>query len=626
VLQTYIYDNLNGGVLAPLNTAISNNVPPDTVDLLGSQFFDINNQSNGDPSNYGMYLQAYLSVPVTGIYSFNITSSDESVFYISSDETIGNKTANEMKTYWWTGVYEHDEFDDRTPSQTISNVLLQANQLYYVELRHKGSAANFRHFGIYWKTPYQARDEWLRIPTFYFFDYTCETSCVKSGVPCNDGNPYTANDQWNGSCGCAGTPCSGPGDCDDPTTSYAAPAECETTNVIDNRADDAWLSCAPLSDSPNPARNGQHWIQYDFGGLYNIGNTQIWNYNAMGATASGFQQVAIDYSTDGIYWENLGTYNWSLASGTNDYTGFNGPNFSNITARYVLISSMDDPNACRGLSKVAFNAIACPRITFLSPKMNATFLEESINEVAVEVTGGDTIITTVALYLDDTWIASDNTEPFAWSNLAALQNLGLGNYKLSAVATDANGTECRMSTYIHLSAEDDVPCQNEPLTITTTDSTVYRTNQTITSSSLIDTSDQVTYLAAQSITLMPGFETKRGSQFTARITDCNPASFTQPVQQALSRSKTKENLVKLFPNPVKTNFIVEINATEKAQLAMEIYDILGKQIRVLAQKGSIEKGVNQFEFNVTDLTAGLYHCKIKLGNQIITKTFVRVGD
>ena len=625
IVDAYVYEGLSGNDLDPLNTAITNGTNPDTVERLGEVFFDFNLTQQGHPSEYGTYIQAFLTVPVTGIYDFNITGTRENVFYISSNEDPANKTANEMGTDWWTGWYDHTTFEN----QSIEGLLLNANQYYYVELRHKGDG-NWQYFNLYWKTPYQTRDDWVRVPTFYFFDYTCETTCLAAGVGCNDADPYTANDQWDGNCNCAGTPCSGPADCDDPSTAYEPFAECETTNLLDNRADDAWLSCSPLSDSPNLARNGQHWIQYDFGQLYNLSTSHFWNYNADGATAAGFQQVVIDYSTDGINWTELGTYTWLQASGAGNYEGFDGPDFSNITAQYVLISSLDDPNSCRGLSKVAFNAVSCPVIKLISPRIDQTFLAASNLLVEVEVTEEEAAITSVALYLNDVLIGTDNAVPYAWSGNAALQNLTGGAYKLSTIATDANGTNCEMSTLIHVITAEEAECQTTDLVLDTMDFPVYRTNQTIVSSSIIPNPDKIEYIAAQSITLTAGFHAEQGSDFLARIEDCTAAAniasqersrIITPISTTISGGQSS---VRLYPNPVQSTFTLEINAWQSGLLSISIYDMLGKEIRNLVPTESIDKGIQQISISASHLTAGLYYCRVRIGREEFTKSFVRV--
>ena len=314
LVETYMYYNMSDYILDPLNVAIDNNVQPDTVERLEDLIIETSFTQDGGIPNYGTYFQGFIAVPVTGYYSFNITGSHQNVFYISSDDMPANKEANQLWSYWWTGPFAHDtDFGANRPyNQTAENILMEAGRYYYVELRHKGADDPWQNFNLYWKTPYQTQDEWKRIPTFYFFDYTCETICIKSGVGCNDGDPFTANDQWDGNCNCAGTPCTAP-DCDDPNTSYVVAEECETTNEVSNRADDGWLSCAPVADAPNPARNGRHWIQYDFGQLYDLGTTHVWNYNAFGAHTLGFESV--NYRL---------FYRWYLLANFND----NGLGFS----------------------------------------------------------------------------------------------------------------------------------------------------------------------------------------------------------------------------------------------------------------------------------------------------------
>ena len=625
VLNAYLYNNLSGGAVSVLETAITNNTQPDKLEALSPNFGDFYNNDNNDFEEYGTYIQAYLTVPVSGYYDFNITGSDENIFYISSDDSPANKTNTILRNYWWTGPFGHDQFNDRTPSQTVTGLYLNADQYYYVELTHKGDGG-YEFFNLFWKTPYQTRNEWLRIPTFHFFDYTCEAVCVKSEISCNDNDPYTANDLWDGNCNCVGTPCTAP-DCDDPSTSYLQAEECETTNLIDNRADDAWLSCAPLSDAPNTARNGNHWIQYDFGDAYNLGTTQVWNYNVDGATASGFQQVVIDYSTDGIHWQELGTYNWNLASGTTDYEGFVGPDFSNITARYVLISSLDDPNSCRGIHKIAFNAVSCPKIEFSNPSINQSLVEATdVSQVAVTVTAGEAAINSVALYLDNTLIASDNTAPYEWNDLAALQNLSNGDYELSAIATDANGTECELSTQIHAVALTDFPCQAAALVLNTTEEMVYRTDATITSTSMVEADNPTFYVAEESITLMPGFHAVAGSEFTAMIAACS-STLTAPVAQSrrTTVSPIETHQITLFPNPVVDNFTLEINAYQSGKMAIRVYDVLGKEVRSLTRQQTVDKGVSTIVLPAESLTAGLYYCSIRIGGQAFTKPFVLVS-
>jgi len=134
---------------------------------------------------------------------------------------------------------------------------------------------------------------------------------------------------------------------------------CETSDQLSTRADDGWLSCDPGDNPYVSERSSFHWIHYDFGATYMIGSSRIWNYNVPGETDQGFQQVAVDYSIDGVTWFHLGDYTWPLAPGISNYTGFDGPDFQQVEARYIMFTSLDDPSVCRGISKATFVIDAC---------------------------------------------------------------------------------------------------------------------------------------------------------------------------------------------------------------------------------------------------------------------------
>lgn len=127
------------------------------------------------------------------------------------------------------------------------------------------------------------------------------------------------------------------------------------TELHSNVTNDAWLSCE-TSPNPNTVRGIGHWIQYDFGFVYQFNESHFWNSNEAGLTERGFKEVAIDYSMDGTNWTELGQFEFEEASGESDYPGFEGPNFGGIEARYVLltmISTFNDSD-CTGLAEVQF--------------------------------------------------------------------------------------------------------------------------------------------------------------------------------------------------------------------------------------------------------------------------------
>ena len=123
-----------------------------------------------------------------------------------------------------------------------------------------------------------------------------------------------------------------------------------------NNKQDAWLSCKKKT-SPNPVRGNSHWILYDLGYVYRLGATKFWNYNVEGETENGIKNFIIDYSLDGTSWMEAASHQLNQATGDNSYIGENGPDLSQINARYILITAVDTWNngSCAGLSEVRFD-------------------------------------------------------------------------------------------------------------------------------------------------------------------------------------------------------------------------------------------------------------------------------
>lgn len=106
--------------------------------------------------NYYARVRAYLHVPVSGNYQFNVTGDDYVDFYISSDETPAKKT-RVAYTCGWTGVDEMNKY--RT--QTSRLIYLEAGKKYYIETVHmEGCQGDF--FVVRWKKPNTSN--WEAIP------------------------------------------------------------------------------------------------------------------------------------------------------------------------------------------------------------------------------------------------------------------------------------------------------------------------------------------------------------------------------------------------------------------------------------------------------------------------------
>jgi hypothetical protein len=120
---------------------------------------------------------------------------------------------------------------------------------------------------------------------------------------------------------------------------------------------DGWISCE-VADNPNAARGKSHFIMYNYGKLYELGQTKIWNINDPSHLDWGMQDVAIDYSADGETWTEAGIFTFQQASGLSTYEGSDGPDLNGIEAQYLLITGISNfgSNDCFGLGEIKISA------------------------------------------------------------------------------------------------------------------------------------------------------------------------------------------------------------------------------------------------------------------------------
>lgn len=178
-------------------------------------------------------------------------------------------------------------------------------------------------------------------------------------------------------------------------------AQClETTHTP--FAEDSWLSCQK-GTNPNPAHPSSHWIMYDLGYEYVLDSTHFWNYNVWAKSDAGARDVIIDYSLDGSNWQTLATFVLDKAPSSYKYEGMAGPNFNGISARYVLITALNnwgDPS-CTGISEVRFGVEET--IVSVDPEINRPTINlelspnPAVNETIVSIQA-DEFPSSVGLY------------------------------------------------------------------------------------------------------------------------------------------------------------------------------------------------------------------------------------
>ena len=176
------------------------------------------------------------------------------------------------------------------------------------------------------------------------------------------------------------------------------------------------------------------------------------------------------------------------------------------------------------------------------------------------------------------------------------------------------------------------PCENN-LTITHpifSDVTVtYNANNSITATNVIHVGADVTYQAGTEIFLNQGFEAINGAVFFAyNGNGCGSGSSRKTSrtggagddEQSVSLSgvsveNDSEKPISVYPNPFSHSTSFEYKVTEEAvPVEIAIYDVTGKKIRDLVNKTQHEKGVHEVYFEATNLPAGLYFYRARIGD------------
>lgn len=120
---------------------------------------------------------------------------------------------------------------------------------------------------------------------------------------------------------------------------------------------ESWVSCQ-VDLNPNPQRGLSHWILYDFGNTYRIGQTHMWNLNVPEWLDNGFRDFYVDYSVDGLKWKQLGQFTLEKADGTSTYEGTDLTSFGGDTARFVVLTAIDNwGGECHGFAEIQFEVL-----------------------------------------------------------------------------------------------------------------------------------------------------------------------------------------------------------------------------------------------------------------------------
>jgi len=289
----------------------------------------------------------------------------------------------------------------------------------------------------------------------------------------------------------------------------------------------------------------------------------LWNYNVAGEADRGFQNVAVDYSVDGVSWFHLDDFTWSLASGSTGYTGFDGPDFQGMEARYVMFTSLDDPSTCRGLSKVTFEAEGCG---------------------PAGLPCDDGLADTFNDHIDDNCLCRGYT--------VAELDCGIDTLYI-------NESELTPNTYHAISA-------------------------LMSRGNILDGGD-VHYKAGMEIVMEAGFEVSDGGILEAEIEDCPSSIWNGPSGKKVYETVRPKSTLNIYPLKGHTEQTIHFQLEKAGKVKIEVLDQYGSVLHIITDHRYSNYGDHYKRVQTKRLASGVYMIRMTLdgGQQYLEKMVVR---
>jgi len=243
----------------------------------------------------------------------------------------------------------------------------------------------------------------------------------------------------------------------------------------------------------------------------------------------------------------------------------------------------------------------------VSITMNRPLKCNQVNDTGDEVwTGGsgdNTINNGCPVYPGLATLAPVSTKTISLGSYAATVTL-MDDADIITTVTDANGATNTCTTHVH---GEDVRCfagKSGNAKVTLCHKTGSSKNPCITM--CVDESDVAAHLAH--------------GDFLGKCTaDCNPPKISSSSSSSISIANPGNNTktLKLYPNPNKGQFVVELNISEKinANAKIQLIDMAGKTVQT--ENAEINSGALQKTINVSSaLTKGIYMVRIIVNDKV----------
>jgi len=112
--------------------------------------------------------------------------------------------------------------------------------------------------------------------------------------------------------------------------------------------------------------------------------------------------------------------------------------------------------------------------------------------------------------------------------------------------------------------------------------------------------------------------------FSQTAFDFNSGRWTDSSPSAINEVDVDKFDFSLSPNPVnKSKLTIKITSLPVGEYQIEIYDTLGKLIKVNSYKVSRKEGATKFKIKVGNYKPGTYFVRMRSGNHVVEKKFIK---
>ncbi len=145
----------------------------------------------------------------------------------------------------------------------------------------------------------------------------------------------------------------------------------------------------------------------------------------------------------------------------------------------------------------------------------------------------------------------------------------------------------------------------------------------------ISTTAVVNFKSGYYINFSPGFEAKSGSVFTAWIDECeiseyDPDDLRFDADYIYSENLSEKSITQfaIYPVPSATFVNLDLDLANQTNANLYVTDLSGQLITIWIADKTLDSGLQQFEFDVSNLASGMYLAVLKTEDAIQTTKFV----